>query len=93
MSVDNKLPLLDQNVLYLVVFGLWVLSAVVSTSYTFSWDILMDWSLFPNIPQRCCRKKALMLREDRIYAYKVHSRSSGVFMHMYLCSPHHVCSV
>ena len=31
----------------------------------------MDWSLFPNIPQRCCRKKALTLREERIYAYKV----------------------
>jgi hypothetical protein len=68
--IDGSLPFLEQSLLYLAIFCLWVLSAVVSTSYTFSWDILMDWSLFPNIPQRCCRKKALTLREERIYAYK-----------------------
>lgn len=61
----------DQSRGYLMFFSLWVISAVISTSYTFSWDILMDWSLFPNIPQRCCRKGALALRQDTIYSYKV----------------------
>ena len=66
--IDDSLELWDQSILYLAFFGLWVLSAIISTSYTFSWDILMDWSLFPNIPQRCCRKNALTLRQDRIYS-------------------------
>ena len=73
LCLDNSLALWNQSILYLAFFGLWVLSAIISTSYTFSWDVLMDWSLFPNIPQRCCRKNALTLRQDRIYSYKVSS--------------------
>ena len=71
--IDDSLELWNQSILYLAFFGLWVLSAIISTSYTFSWDILMDWSLFPNIPQRCCHENALTLRQDRIYSYKVSS--------------------
>ena len=71
LVTDNEVSLGDQSRVYLIFFSLWVFSAVISTSYTFSWDILMDWSLFPNIPQRCCHKDALTLRQDTIYSYKV----------------------
>ena len=83
MGIDGSLPFLEQSILYLTIFCLWVLSAVVSTSYTFSWDILMDWSLFPSIPKRCCRSDSLTLRGERIYTYKVgqHTlRWSSVFL-------------
>lgn len=69
--VDDSLSFLQQSKLYLIIFCFWMVSAIVSTSYTFSWDILMDWSLFPNIPKRCCRRKSLKLRDERIYTYKV----------------------
>ena len=69
--LDEKLTFVDQSLLYFVFFTLWILSGIVSTSYKLSWDILMDWSLFPNIPQYCCHKKALRLRKDKIYSYRV----------------------
>ncbi len=43
-------------------FLLWVVSAVVSTCYTFTWDIRMDWGLF---------RGKYKLREELIYSKKV----------------------
>lgn len=51
---------------YNVFFYLWVLSAFVTTCYTFIWDVKMDWGLFD--------KNAAdnrFLREELVYAHKV----------------------
>ena len=47
---------------YYVAFGLWIMSAFISTCYTFIWDIKMDWGLFEG---------RHFLREDLIYSRKV----------------------
>ena len=47
---------------YYVAFVLWIVSAIVSTCYTFTWDIKMDWGLFEG------RYK---LRSELIYRHKV----------------------
>ena len=47
---------------YYVAFTLWVMSAIVSTCYTFTWDIKMDWGLFEG---------KYKLRSELIYQRKV----------------------
>ena len=47
---------------YYVAFGLWIVSAFISTCYTFTWDIKMDWGLFDG---------KYFLREHLIYSKKV----------------------
>ena len=42
--------------------NLWIISAFISTCYTFSWDIKMDWGLFSG---------KYFLREQTIYSRKV----------------------
>ena len=43
-------------------FVLWIVSAIVSTCYTFTWDIKMDWGLFEG---------KYKLRSELIYGHKV----------------------
>jgi len=59
----------QQPPVYYVFFLLWIVSAVVSTCYTFTWDIKMDWGLFDG-PHK--------LRKELIYPTKVRPRSSRV---------------
>ena len=47
-------------------FYLWILAAVVNSSYTFAWDILKDWGLFA---KNAGENK--FLREEVVYAHKV----------------------
>lgn len=47
-------------------FYLWIVSAVISSCYTFTWDIKMDWGLFDD---NAGDNK--FLREEIVYAYKV----------------------
>lgn len=47
-------------------FYMWVISCVVSTCYTYTWDIKMDWGLFD---KNAGENK--FLREEVVYAYKV----------------------
>lgn len=49
-------------------FYLWILSAVVSTIYTYTWDIKMDWGLLDKHTG-----DNRFLREEIVYAHKVHS--------------------
>lgn len=49
-------------------FYLWILSAVVSTIYTYMWDIKMDWGLLDKHTG-----DNRFLREEIVYAHKVHS--------------------
>jgi hypothetical protein len=47
-------------------FYLWIISYIVSFTYTFLWDIFMDWGLIdPKAP-----KEARFLREEMIYGSK-----------------------
>lgn len=48
-------------------FYLWIVSAVISTCYTFTWDIKMDWGLMDL--KNAGENK--FLREEIVYAYKV----------------------
>ena len=41
---------------------MWIISAIISTCYTFTWDIKMDWGLFDG---------KYKLREELIYPRKV----------------------
>ena len=51
-------------------FYLWIVSAFVSTCYTYTWDIKMDWGLFDkNAGQN------RFLREEIVYPHKVMGRS------------------
>jgi hypothetical protein len=52
--------LLDDD--YGVPFLFWTISQVVSSLYAFSWDILMDWSLFD------LRSKNYLLRDHLVYS-------------------------
>ena len=47
-------------------FYLWIISALISTCYTFTWDIKMDWGL---LDKNAGENK--FLREEIVYAYKV----------------------
>ena len=47
---------------YYAAFALWVASAIVSTCYTFTWDVKMDWGLFEG---------KYKLRSELIYQKKV----------------------
>ena len=49
-----------------IFFYLWIISALVSTCYTFAWDIKMDWGL---LDKNAGENK--LLREEIVYAYKV----------------------
>lgn len=51
-----------QSALYYFLFFMWIISAIVSTCYTFTWDIKMDWGLFHG---------KYKLREELIYSKKV----------------------
>ena len=54
-----------QTAHYYVFFSLWIVSAMVSSCYTFYWDIRKDWGLFegkhklreeliyPNVRRKC----------------------------------------
>ena len=59
---DSSLGFGGQAVSYYILFFLWILSAIVSTCYTFTWDIKMDWGLFQG---------KYKLREELIYSKKV----------------------
>ena len=50
-----------------VFFFIYIFFALVSTAYTFTWDVKMDWSL-GNTKQ----KDNFYLRSELIYPYKVH---------------------
>ena len=60
--IDSSNGVDDQPVEYYLLFFLWILSAIVSTCYTFTWDIKMDWGLFQG---------KYKLREELIYSKKV----------------------
>lgn len=47
-------------------FYLWIISAFLSTCYTFTWDVKMDWGLFDKNAG-----ENRFLREEIVYAYKV----------------------
>jgi len=47
-------------------FYLWIISAVISTGYTFTWDIKMDWGL---LDKNAGENK--LLREEIVYPHKV----------------------
>ena len=49
-----------------VYFYLWLVSALISTCYTFTWDIKMDWGL---LDKNAGENR--FLREEIVYAYKV----------------------
>jgi EXS family len=49
-----------------VFFYLWILSAFVSTCYTFIWDIKMDWGL---LDKNAGENR--LLREEIVYSHKV----------------------
>ena len=51
-----------QSYSYYIVFSLWIISAIISSCYTFAWDIRMDWGLF---------EKGHIIREELIYPHKV----------------------
>ena len=46
----------------------WIISALISSCYTYAWDIKMDWGLF---------ERGYFTRRERIYPYKVWSVLSG----------------
>lgn len=48
-------------------FVIWLIIALASTTYSYSWDILRDWSLIESC--RCCNndKKCTLLRSQRMY--------------------------
>ncbi|CAH1786705.1 unnamed protein product [Owenia fusiformis] len=48
-------------------FYLWIASAIISTCYTFIWDIKMDWGLFDKNAG-----ENRFLREEIVYAYKAY---------------------
>ena len=48
-------------------FWLWLLSAIVSSCYTYIWDIKMDWGLMDKNAG-----ENRFLREETVYRYKVH---------------------
>ena len=47
-------------------FKAWIVSAIVSTCYTFTWDIKMDWGL---LDKKAGENK--FLREEIVYSSKV----------------------
>jgi len=55
---------------YYVTFVLWIVSAIVSSCYTFIWDIKMDWGLFEG---------KYKLRSELIYSKKVECASELFF--------------
>ena len=62
---------------YYMALNLWIISAFISTCYTFSWDIKMDWGLFSG---------KYFLREQTIYSRKVRMLNNLVFnMLLILC--------
>lgn len=60
--IDQSKPLDEQSGVYYFLFLMWVLSAIISTCYTFSWDIKMDWGLFSG---------KYKLRAELLYSKKV----------------------
>ena len=47
-------------------FYIWIAAYIISFTYTFLWDVFMDWGLIdPRAP-----KDAPFLREEMIYGYK-----------------------
>jgi len=48
-------------------FMLWIWAAIVSTCYTLTWDIKMDWGLLDTSAPKDNR----FLREQTVYRYKV----------------------
>ena len=55
-------------------FKAWIVSAIVSTCYTFTWDIKMDWGL---LDKKAGENK--FLREEIVYSSKVRFHSQIVF--------------
>lgn len=55
-------------------FKAWIVSAIVSTCYTFTWDIKMDWGL---LDKKAGENK--FLREEIVYSSKVRLHSQIVF--------------
>ena len=53
-----------------VYFILWIICAFISTCYTLTWDIKMDWGLL----ERDLKENTL-LREEVVYPSKVISKS------------------
>ena len=49
-----------------VLLGLWVLSQLISSCYTFTWDVKMDWGL---LDKNAGENK--FLREETVYRYRV----------------------
>ena len=52
----------EQSAGYYIAFVLWIVSAIISSMYTFTWDIKMDWGLFEG---------KYKLRSELIYSKKV----------------------
>ena len=51
-----------QSVGYYVSLVLWIVAHIINSTYTFSWDIKMDWGLFEG---------KYKLRSELIYSHKV----------------------
>lgn len=47
-------------------FILWIISAIINTCYTYTWDIKMDWGLFDN------NNENKFLREEIVYSRKIY---------------------
>ncbi len=69
----------SQSIPYYLVVFLWIVSAIVSTCYTFTWDIKMDWGLFEG---------KYKLRSELIYSKKVYSFS--IQSYSVICLPYSV---
>ena len=65
-----------QSTVYYVFFVIWILSALISSCYTFAWDIKMDWGFF---------EKGRIIREETIYYYKVSLSLSLSNIHLLCC--------
>ena len=67
-SQVSSLGLESQGGVFYLLFILWIMAAIVSTCYTFTWDIKMDWGLFQGVHK---------LREELIYPSKVCAASAS----------------
>ena len=71
---------------------LWIWAAIISTCYTLTWDIKMDWGLL----DRKAPQENRFLREETVYRYKVGHTVYEVdhviykVVHLVTCSLTHV---
>ena len=62
-----------------VLLGLWVLSQLISSCYTFTWDVKMDWGL---LDKNAGENK--FLREETVYRYRVRRFLLVIMLYIFL---------